>query len=644
MTANREAEVREKTSAAPSRGRKRLAFVAAAAAIPVVLLLAAEGILRLAGYGGIPPVLVRVGRIENRTYVATDRKGVEAFFLRNTIATGTMEDQIFVEEKEAGDVRIAVIGESAARGYPQPRTLAASSFLEEMLARAAPARRVQVLNFGTVAVASHPLVQVTEEALAFAPDLVIVYAGNNEFYGASGVASVHSFGASTWALDAARFARRFAIVQWLGAVTSRAAAPAPDRPKTLMESVVADARIGPSDPRRWEAASRLETNLRRIVALCRERGVPVILSTLPANLRDLAPIGLDAPPAAKDAAGGEKGNDPAAAFAFGRERLGAGRAAEARAAFVRAKDLDPMPWRAPTESNEAVRRAAREGGAILADLEAAFFDAALPEGPGYDLLDDHVHPSLRGQALVASAWLRAMGEIGDERRDLRPSPAAVRSLPGWEEIAAALGRNPFDDYAVAHRVRSLFGAPFFEKSNPGAKARFDAICDGLLGAMSATEREAVARWRSPGTHGGGELRPITAVVAAALLAAGESPEKAADLFAIARRQVPRPSVPALEFGRGALLARRRVADLAIAEEGAALARELVREAETILALAPEGPLATVHAALGSAYHRLRRDAEAVRHLEIAAGIAPSPERESIAAELAEVRRLAADGR
>ena len=52
-----------------------------------------------------------------------------------------MEDQVFVEEKSPGDVRIAVIGESAARGYPQPRTLAASSFLEEMLARAAPARQ-----------------------------------------------------------------------------------------------------------------------------------------------------------------------------------------------------------------------------------------------------------------------------------------------------------------------------------------------------------------------------------------------------------------------------------------------------------------------------------------------------------------------
>ena len=50
-------------------------------------------------------------------------------------------------------VRVLLVGESAIQGYPQPRHLCASAFLQLMLQDAWPDRRVEVINLGTTAIA-----------------------------------------------------------------------------------------------------------------------------------------------------------------------------------------------------------------------------------------------------------------------------------------------------------------------------------------------------------------------------------------------------------------------------------------------------------------------------------------------------------
>jgi hypothetical protein len=57
------------------------------------------------------------------------------------------------------------VGESAAKGYPQPRNLSMQSFLEAMLQDAWPDRKVEVISLGTTAVASFPLVSMVREAV-----------------------------------------------------------------------------------------------------------------------------------------------------------------------------------------------------------------------------------------------------------------------------------------------------------------------------------------------------------------------------------------------------------------------------------------------------------------------------------------------
>ena len=56
------------------------------------------------------------------------------------------------------------------------------------------------------------------------------------------------------------------------------------------------------------------------------------------------------------------------------------------------------------EMNELIRAMAREEGALVVDLHAAFMNAGGPSA----LIVDHVHPNDRGYEVMAEAWFRAL--------------------------------------------------------------------------------------------------------------------------------------------------------------------------------------------------------------------------------------------
>ena len=107
---------------------------------------------------------------------------------------------------------------------------------------------------------------------------------------------------------------------------------------------------------------------------------------------------------------------------------------EALAAFVRARDLDTMPWRAPSAYNEVIRSLAAED-ILLADIEKAFRDASPPEGIGWELMSDHVHPSVDGQILMARTMLRAFRPLLEEQ------PTSLEKNPQRCVVPDRIGRS-----------------------------------------------------------------------------------------------------------------------------------------------------------------------------------------------------------
>jgi tetratricopeptide (TPR) repeat protein len=619
--------------------RRKWPFRMLAILLPFLVVGVVELVGRIAGYGGIPSVLVPMAGNKGRELITVHTGGIQSFFVALPEGAGRIHSTVFPRQKEPNTVRIFVVGGSAAQGYPEPRNLSLSSFLEAMLRDLWPDRRLEIINLSVVAVASFPVRCIYEEAIQYDPDLMIVYTGNNEFYGAQGVASVHSFGRTPQAMRIHRESRRWALLQMLDQVFRRS--PAAASGKGMMELVMADQQIPPADPRRTAAPENLYTNITAMIASGASHGVPAIVCTLPVNDRDLFPLGEDPPPPLSESeqrrfsALLEQGrklvaDDPEAAltklreaavleadhallqYLLGRCLTALGAHDDALQAYIRAIDLDPMPWRAPSQSNEAVRKAAADGGAVLCDLAVALRSHSPGGATGWEMMDDHVHPSLEGQARIAQALLQSMTHL--EGR-VHVDPEAAGALPEWTHYAQELGATVYDDYSVVCSVLALYDLPFFRRSNAQAEQRFIARRTELEQKMSPPERQAAQEWNQGVLSRQGAL-PLVGVMGRVAFRAQDF-AKADHLLALARAQLAPFSTGRLDYGSMALEARAQLRP-APSEEDVALAEELLETGKLMIQLSGDNAPLSVYRDTGLIALRLGRREEAIGYFEQAA--------------------------
>ncbi|MFQ5490488.1 MAG: tetratricopeptide repeat protein, partial [Phycisphaerae bacterium] len=368
--------------------------------------------------------------------------------------------------------------------------------------------------------------------------------------------------------------------------------------KALMEGVVAQAYISPDSPLRQAAASNLYAHITEMIQQCRSKSIPVIVCTLASNERGLAPIGkcdlsgltpdersrltmllnrgsseiaLDVGKAVDDFESALR-IDPHHArlhYLLGRALEAQGDESTATEHFRRAIDLDPMPWRAPSSSMDAVRRAAADGGAVLCDVQQAFRDASPTGAVGWELMDDHVHPTLKGQWLVAKSILSTLTSFDGK---LHVSRSDLDSLSGFRAYARRLGDNFYDRFGVIESMCRLFDISFMKASNPDASRRIASRREALLAEMSSILREQVRKWADPTTHSGFKI-PLSGMVARIKMRQGLLGEAEA-LFRAARRHVPGYTGPYFEHTCFALACRQQTAGT-LTESDRQLARDTI---------------------------------------------------------------------
>ena len=185
--------------------RRTKLFRALAIVFPFLLIGMANLSLYLLGVGVDTTLVVRAKQLSepvyylnpdvDRAYCTTDLRGPEP--------------RGFTLPKPSKTMRIVVVGESSVQGYPHPSELSFPRQMEIMLQRQLPEVKVEVLNAGIVGVCSLPLVDIVRQSFAAQPDLIVVYAGHNEFYGVGGVASNATLG------RVSMNARRYRLTQFL---------------------------------------------------------------------------------------------------------------------------------------------------------------------------------------------------------------------------------------------------------------------------------------------------------------------------------------------------------------------------------------------------------------------------------------------
>jgi hypothetical protein len=375
--------------------RARLALLAggllAAALLALLALAAQDRRLARAAFGGdrMAPAFARRGDVYETVNL-------------------DMVDQSFDAVKKPGEFRVFVLGSSQAMGVPYadprhnalsnrrfglPNEGGISTWLRRYLETLLEGRRVVVVNAAKAARdLKHSVATMREIVAIGSPDLVVVLEGNNE-----------------------------------------RSLPQIDR-QTCLLSPEADVQ------RAVDALTRgFRAELRELVRLAERARVPTYVLTVPNNLRDWPPTGapdgpdgslregepLESAAARARAILARRPDEPVGWMLKAAVLERGGDVAGARAAFIKAKDLDRGFLRTRSAWNDAIR-AVKSPYARVLDLERLMFERARGGIPGSDLFHDYCHLTLAGNRAAAFEIARRLREDWGVARPLALEDADLR--------------------------------------------------------------------------------------------------------------------------------------------------------------------------------------------------------------------------
>jgi len=460
--------------------------------VPLLLAVAAEGVLRLTGVGALEPLFVPVKAAPG--FLQPNPAAVQRFFPDPRRAPDVSIDTTwFPAAKEPGTLRIFVQGESSAAGFPYGRWASPAALLQQRLQRAYPDRNVEVINTGMAAVTSYVLLDFADEIIAQQPDAVVVYTGHNEYLGIGGVGSSLVSARSPMLARGIATLRRLHLYRSLErafASLSPAADPLAAREGTLMSRVAAERSIPLGSPLYQQGLTQFRGNLKHLLQRYRAAGVPVFIGTLASNERDQPPF-ASAPP--------EAGED-SALVRFERARMleTSGDHATARIEYLAASDRDELRFRAPQAFNQLIRETAEAAGATVVDVQAAFAAASSNGIISAGLMLEHVHPNVDGYFQLASAYFPRLVQWAG------PAAVIVDDATARHEIPVTEVDRLHGEYRVAMLTNDW---PFVPERRPttlpAATTRIEEIAQSwFAGRLTWLEamNEALATYQQDSNH------------------------------------------------------------------------------------------------------------------------------------------------
>ena len=457
--------------------KRKWVFYALMWSIPVLFFVLVEGGLRVIGFGQDYPLFVPVEAAPD--YLVMNREVAHRYFNQEVRVPTGLHD-VFRAEKDSAVVRIFVQGGSSAAGYPYYYGGSFSRMLEQRLQQSWPTRRVELVNVAMAADNSYTILDQVDEILARSPDAVLIYAGHNEFYGALGVGSSQSLGRYRHVVNLYLRLQSWRTLQLIRNGLSQAAQMLTrdqDSSSTLMERMVWRQEIELDSDMYRAGIQQFRGNLRSILNRYEQHGIPVFIGTVASNERTHPPFqsGLMAStdPDRWERAYQEALRSESLPLSIERMRevvtldsmaaqswfvLGTlldtqGDYVQALQAYIMAKDLDQLRFRATEEVNQIIRAEAKNLGAILVDTQGSLREHADEGIIGSDLMLEHLHPNLEGYFVLADAFYDAISahRIGGQRTNYVPRDVArsevlftqVDSIFGELRLQKLLSSWPF---------------------------------------------------------------------------------------------------------------------------------------------------------------------------------------------------------
>jgi tetratricopeptide (TPR) repeat protein len=422
--------------------------------------LLGEAAVRLGGLDIPDDPYLHFGRVSS-FFTRERRDGVDVMRVANRSVYRERRTQ-FLAHKPDSVFRVFCLGSSASAGWPHPAAEIYSQYLQDALRAAYPGHAIEVVNVSAHAYPLYRTRLIFREILRYQPDLIVLYGGNNEFveqrrYRDDGLLPAIERVANHSVLY--RLLRGGRIGRTLWPDNTLEASQRTDPASVGYSKIAREPLDLVRDTAQLARVNRhVGFSVRDILGEASRRGIPAIVLTVPVNLRDWFPHvsvadGLgnqreafradvlagkqalatghpDSAVAALRRAAALAPRHAATQFHLARALEALGQDAEARAAYSRARDADHNPFRAMSSFNDSIRTIARElPGVTLVDAARLFDSAAAPHAPGFDLFLDYVHPTRRGNLLLARAVYAAIVQ----RRLV--GPAAV---PPFDSLAGCL--------------------------------------------------------------------------------------------------------------------------------------------------------------------------------------------------------------
>ncbi len=479
-------------------GRKKTLFYAIVISLPFLFLFTLEVGLRLLGLFQQQPFIIERSPNDIPVYQLNQQVALR-YFDPGKFSVPAVSPETFAKYRSGKTFRIFCLGGSTTAGFPFDCQVPFPVQLRYLLSQSFPDYEFEVINAGISAVNSFTVIDLLPEILGHEPDLLLIYMGHNEFYGAYGSASTISAGAGAGYIRFYLKLQKLRLVQMLKRAMSAFGSSEVENSggRTLMAAVVQDQHIPYRSEKYMRTLANFRENLGMILEMCRREDVPVAVSNLVSNVRDLEPFADDL--SAELAADQQREYREAVAqgdsllenqlyepglaayqqalaidsssaslwFKLGTAHAEIGDAAGARHYFYGAKDRDPLRFRVSEDFNRAIKSTASGNGAAFVDMQELFSGEAPQRLIGKTLMCDHLHPNPVGYYLMARAFYDKIVDMRVlQNRDLAFEPADrpyfVSDLDwdiGLLKIFEMTHRWPFPEKPVTFADYEPYGDP-----------------------------------------------------------------------------------------------------------------------------------------------------------------------------------------
>lgn len=479
--------MRRKGHLSPARAHQ---FKIISILLPFLFLFLLEVGLRLFHYGNDLSLFIEDPA--NKDYYILNPAASKKYFTDQRNATiGNIEP--FRKEKGSNTMRIFVLGESTTIGYPYFHNGSFHRWLHYRLMHVYPDKQFEIINLSLTAVNSYTVAGFAKEVVDYQPDAVLIYTGHNEYYGALGVGSTDRLGGSVFLVNTMLALRKLRLVQGITNLYEGLASffrgGKSSSQRTRMEMMVDNQQIPYGSELYTRGVEQFRTNMDKALRLLDEKQIPVFISTVVSNEKDLSPFisiasdSLRSRALEKNYTLGRQAYDSGdlatasrwlneavrldsnyalSNYYLGRISFLQGDAGRAKAWLSRAKELDALRFRAPDQINTIITELSSKYKSVhLVDARAAF-EASSAEGiVGNELLLEHVHPNLEGYALLSDVFYNAMKKQG-------LFPFAPENEMDFRQLRSSMPITLMDSLTGVYKVAKLERSWPFNQSFHGA--------------------------------------------------------------------------------------------------------------------------------------------------------------------------------